>query len=648
MHQTGDPPLTSARLVELLAAAVAGLERQAQRADSGSSAGSGSTVDAAEGPEMMAVTALTNLTSACQYPHKEAAIAGAGRVPLPWPSADVAAALDGLARLIASGLARGGGPLLPVAACALAAVHALVFHAPQRAAVLARHGGTVQALVGALSAGTDAVVVQSALFGACSILSCACTHPAAAAAGWRDGGSERGASLRALAAAAAGAFAALVHGAASGEGVTPRVEEVACSALTAALSSCPAAHRPALRAAVAQPGVAAALCARVARAAAAVRAPGAVLDANSLPSAGALTVVAELCAHDPVEIRSTYDDGAPHEVEFVPYLDQPRWQPGGHPLMERLLAAPGAPLLGRVVDVVAAGAPWYSAVTAALGADGPAAAGGGGANGGAGGSANGGAGGTDVVAGFQFFSDRLWTWAVGVLELVPVHALTAAAAGGSPIVRVSPALLGLVEAAQAVAGALPRPGLELEREAASNARFNSANLAAAAARVFCHAVMDLGGAAGALAAGAPGAVAALVRLSALEPPLLAAAGGARAPEAAAIRLFFGRYCHARFRAAHALEYLAYHGAQRRVAALLAASPALAAALGAAAGATAAERRFARGDAEAALLVAKRRARIASLLAQLARGAAGGAGGSGGGRRRRAGGDDTSWLRGLAT
>ena len=157
-----------------------------------------------------------------------------------------------------------------------------------------------------------------------------------------------------------------------------------------------------------------------------------------------------------------------------------------------------------------------------------------------------------------------------------------------------------------------------------------AELAAAAMRMVEEAASELEGAAPALMGDAPGALAALLRLSVTEPPLLA--GGGPLASDIRIRLAHGRV---RIRATQVLAFVAAFGACEQVAALLANSPASVAALGAAIAVTDGERRLLRSRPGAAVVVAQRRSMGAMLLVFLVKGAVGDAS------------CDVSWLRRLA-
>ena len=275
-------------------------------------------------------------------------------------------------------------------------------------------------------------------------------------------------------------------------------------------------------------------------------------------------------------------------------------QPGGSPMMERLLAAAPA-LLERVGDVVAAAAPWCRAIKAALGP------------GGAGGA---GAGTAPLAAGFCQLANGLLAWAVTVLALVPPGVLAADTARDSPIMRLAPPLLSLVEAGFAAAFGQPGPSLEID----AGMQAGAASVAAIAMRVFNGAATKASGAQFALPK-TPGVVAALVRLGVQEPPLFAA-GGRRARELPFP--IYMHYCRVRVKALTTLSALAVFGGGSRVAKLLANSESLLEAAGASLSLSDTERRYARADALFAKLLAKRCALTAGLL-QSAAGMLGGAG-----------------------
>ena len=589
------PPLTSSeRLVELLTAAVAALERAALVARR----------DDARDAELRAANAALRPTvaafeRACQVSDSAAAWANAGRVPLPWPSPAVEAALDALGRLIRDGC--GPGDAHEAGKAALPVARALAYQSPRRAAVLVQSGALMRALASVMGFRFDVDYMLEAMRASLPILTHASTEPMVAAAAWR-GGYDSGASLRALAVACAGAFVGLEAMAAlfrclggSPGGVASPIsadlEAEAGVAFAAALAACGDDERPRLQAAMLQQdGFAGMLDVRIVRAAAAVRQarPGAARLAD-MPGQGALFAVAALCSARALGVG--FD--AAFRAVVNPRLLQP---PAPAPAVERLLKGRGDELPGSIVGLLAAGARWYGAVALRL-------APGGGGGGGGGGSLE------SLLNGFVLLAIGWWTPAVSALELL---AAPASAPGLGE--RLAPALLGLAEAAQAVAGAPPGPDLAF---VTAEQRGNLAALAQAALRLLAYVFCASGRAARAAVAGAPGALAALVRLSVVEPPLLATAGdaggGGGLAHGAAAERFFSHHCGARLMATEALLRLATRGAQPRIAALLAASPELLSAVGAAVGATPAERLCARGGTEEAVIVANRRALTVGLL-----------------------------------
>ena len=603
----GAGSLTPARLLERLAAVVAAVEREA-------SSGSGGNAADAREARALAAKAVESLELACQTGYGSAAAgAGAGRVQLPSPSAEVDAALDSLAQIITAAAAAtsGVGGARARADPALRSVHALAYCSPGRVARLARHGGLMKAVCAAMDVRGDVPFLAGAMNAGVSVLTHASMAPAARAA-WRA--TESGANLRALAAACAGAAGAMpVRG---GAEVEVLFDRVVCTTLAVAIDACPDAQRPELCAAMlSKRGFGDALSACVARCARAIPAPGAPGAAEEC-AGGALTLAAALCSPDALGFQFR------EETAFLAVL--PRLETTGPASPARLAAAnrllAAAPaLLERVVDVVAAGAPWYKAAAAALAP---------------GGASGGGPDGTMLVFCYGRMQMHLWSWAVEVLRLMPEGAL--AAAGGADralIKRLGPPLLGLAEAALAVAGALPGgPNLGF---VTPEVREMSAVLASAAIWVFGGVAEDLGDAAPALVEGAPGALAALVRLSASDLPLLAVSD--QQASATAERVCHG-HAGTRFGATMALDSVLGSEPRlvRQVAALLAASPALAAAVGAAVGPSPGERRFLEGSSEFAVpFLVQRRARIAGVLARVAACAA--AADAGG---------DASWLRRL--
>ena len=598
-----EPPLapavagSPARLVELLKVAVAALERDARAASS-----------AAPAREAFAASraAIGDVERACQCPDDpDAVAAGAGRVPLPAaPSAEVDAALDALARLINAGCcADSAGGARGACTRALGLVRAVAYHAPRRVAVIVRHRGLSRAIVAALGArDDDAFRLEVALMLALPLLIQASGVPAL----WRARGS--GARLRALAAAAAGAFGAL---AALSAADAARHEGEAALALSAALRACGDAEMPGLQAAMlAQTGFGEALRASIASAAAALPFPGAA--AARVAEAGergmrALVLAAAMCNDEALDAQF---NGPRNSAHFNARLCQ---QPASPPVARRLFEAAPA-LVDAVVDFVAAGAPWYRAVCAAL-------APGGGAASGAGGAAG------ALVSGFVELVNLDWMWAVGVLELMAERTLRGPS-DGARIGRLAPAVLCLAEAAQAVAGALPGGASAGVGAVRDSHRAGMGMLAQAAVRLVDEAVHAHRTIAPCVVAGSPGALAALWRLSVTEPPLLAAAGEGGAPafgSAAQCLLPFHR--QVRLKATHVLSKLAssdrapHRPARPQIAAALFESPALLAAAGAAVGTTRAECFCVHCMVCEPALAAKRRALAAGLLADLAAGAA---------------------------
>ena len=558
----------AACLVELLSDVAAALEPEAHgRCNVGRAARAKGLVDS-----------VARLQRACQVSEPAAeVVAGAGRVPLPSPSDDVDAAFDALARAIAGGCAPGAGR--GAAGAALLAVAALAFCAPQRAALLTRHVALVEALVGALGGarGGDASFLEAAHGAAVGVLEYASAAAAEPPAIWHY--EEGGGGMRALAIGLAAAFGALAD-----LGGVLLAGGRACDALIAAVVvSCPTDDQGAFRLALAaQVGFAEALRACVARAAATVSLPG---SAPARPrGSAALVLLAALCSADAVRVER---DEELHVAYYTPPLTAP--QPERAPA-ERLLAASPA-LLDCVADVVAAGAPWYSAVAGALAPGARRARGGGDAL-------------EALLDGFMFYARYLWAWAVSLLEVLPLRALMAGGsdAGGRGLAALmGPALLDLATATQTV-GASP--------DCDDSERANAAALAAAAARLFAELMQALGSAADVALGRAPdGVLAAVLHLSCSDPPAL------KGPAARHVEV---SHCSVRLSATEALASLCECNEGRwRMLTMLALNPATAAEVGAIVRAPPPERRLAFGDAAAAACLAKRRALAAGLLADLA-------------------------------
>ena len=571
--------LTSERLLSLLADAAAALEREALAVSAECRGG-------------RAAALVGDLQRECQVKEfSGAAASGAGRVPLPSPSAEVDAALAALARVIAGGCALRSADERATACAALKAVQAVAFSAPQRAALIVRHGALMGALAGALAGARDEPrLLEAARDAAVRILLATSASDAAA---WSA--EESGANLRALAAALAGGLGAL-EALCGPESLERDYEALCFSALILAITACPD-RRGLVGAMISQERFADALCAWVARAAASVPAPPGPSRGPCVR--GALTLLAALASAQAFDYHLLFPmDG----VVFLPRREMQRPVPApapreDRPPMERLLAAAPA-LLERVADVVAAGAPWYAAVGGALAPDGRRAV-------------------ADdaATANFQDLALGVWSWALCALDLAPLSALTADAAanargGGRGLVaRLGPALLGLADAAQAVVAATAPSNNHLEAETAA--------LAAAAARLFNELTQVLGSAAHAAMGGAPlSALAALARLSFAEPPR---SSSARASERPADRRAAEGYFRARLWATLALVGLCYRNIRTTInlLALLITEPPVVAAAGAALGASRRERRLARGDAAFAVLLAQRRALTARLWRHLA-------------------------------
>ena len=611
--------LSPAHLSELLVAAAAALEceREAKTATTGGGGGGGRN-DKAGAAHDAASAAVHRLERACRVPGDiDAATAAAGRVPLLQPSAVVDAALDALARLIAAG-STPGHDTRATAHGALRAVHAVAYCSPLRVAALVQRGPIMRALAAALGARDgDAAFRGAALRAALQVISFISAPAVLAPARANRSARERGADLRALGVAVAGAFGALVTAGVALEECGLEASDfdgTACSALSAMIVALPpgAGRRTFCAAIAAQVGFGHALSLSLARLAAGVPPlPGAARSNGGAPWAGGLIMLAALASEGDINAQGDGTQG----VHFCPALEQPAPPPSARALATRLLAsAPALP--ERLADLFVAGAPWYGAVTAAL------APGRGGSGAGAAAIL------TPLLAGCAF----QWLWTLSALELLPAPALTAAG-GGAVVARLAPALLQLAEAAQAAAAA---PLSRAPPQLTDHWRDDLAVLAAVAARVVSGYAGQLGQGAAALLGEEPrSTLAALARLSALPPSLLAAAGdaaGARQREVA--RLIGPANCKLRARAAAALMAASRHGAAPQLAALLAAAPELAAALAAAVGLSASEQRFALLDPSAAALVVERRFCAASTLSVLAEHIADAGAGAGA---------DASWL-----
>ena len=233
-----------------------------------------------------------------------------------------------------------------------------------------------------------------------------------------------------------------------------------------------------------------------------------------------------------------------------------------------------------------------------------------------------------LVANFVPLAQNVWLWAVSVLELAGPAALAADLKA-----RLAPALLAFVEAAQAVAGAVPVPGLA-PGAIRDNWRDAMGPAACAAMGVVAAAFNHTSSAA--LLRGLPdAALASILRLSAFEPPLLAAAAAGRRHGVAAdlARDVFWDSCRMRLQATDTLSLLSSCCDMARIAPLLAASPALVAALGAAAGVSPVEAHFSESAADVDSPICLRRTVAFDLLGRMA---------------ARTDERDASWLRGLAT
>ena len=550
--------------------------------------------------------AVARLQRVCQVTDGDAAAAaGAGRVPLPFPSAEVGAALDSLAYLIAGG-ARAP-KLREASADALSAVDAVAYCAPQRAKVLAGHTELMRALAAALCAhgGGNLNFLHKAMCAALAIVH-VLSLPSAASEVWRD--SESGASLRALTVACAAACGAPgIFG--DAPGATEFYEPPAFRHIALAVKACPETDRASLCASVAaQKGFVGALCACFARVAASVPdTPGAAARAPDPVGDNAGILLAVLCGGDSVELTVPGDD--PGSIMFHSHFRPTPPTPADCLAIERMLAAAPA-LLERVVDVVAAGERWYDAVAAALGAGATSAC-------------------LPLLRGFDSLRN-LWTWSIIVLEAAAVPALSTATGRHLIIHRLVPALLALAEALQAVGCA--SPCFALPTVTCKGAVMQASSAVALVARV-AHA---LDAAAPSLLDSAPHMLATLVRLSVLEPPLLA--GDAQAPLEADVHALYPHHWNVRSKATYALAQVAVFGGAAPVAELLAASPELAAAAGAAAGFAQGECRALRDDVYGdfwATVAPERRMLAVILLACVAACAADGGAG------------DTAWLRRLA-
>ena len=617
-NSSSGPTLTPEQLLELLTSAVKGIGSAALAADrEGAGAGEGAvaSMDTLQEAARQAVGALQHT---CGFPN---VLAPAARVPLPWPSPEAASALDALARLVEGG-SRGAGHARAMADLALKVVLALVFNSPRRVAVVARHAGLAAAVARALGLRGDEVlrdgapcylnkVVQIAM----PILLHASTDPTTAPAFWRA--RDTAANLRALAAAYAGAFGALeaIGGAAADVGL----QDQSLAMLAAAVSACPDADRRALRAAlIAQDGFAEALGACAVRDAAegAIPAPG----VSSHRTALALVLAAALGSEHPFQFVRERGN----VLSFTPQLVI---EPGARPLMEKLLAAAPS-LLEAAADTVIACAPWYAAVTEAVGP------------GGAGRAqqrrASGAAGVGQLLSSFGHLRVGYLEWVVTLLLLIPGRMLAAAAVAGagrgSLLARLAPALLAMAEAALAAAGVPPSADLPPVVESHWRGWFIS--VAGGALAALDEALVTLDDAGASLLDDA--ALAALVRLSATE-PLLLASGDATWVRAANASAIFTAHQRGMLCATKVLGRLcATAAAAPRVAALLEAQPALLAAVGAAVGMVQSERDWARAKSGGLVLVTRRRMPAAAVVSLLATGPASAARGG------------AAWLSGLAT
>ena len=245
----------------------------------------------------------------------------------------------------------------------------------------------------------------------------------------------------------------------------------------------------------------------------------------------------------------------------------------------------------------------------------------------AGGASSSAAGLAPLVANFVALTQIVWLWGVSLLELAGPAALAADLKA-----RLAPALLAFVEAAQAVAGAVPAAGLAAGA-IRDDWRDAMGPAACAAMGVVAAARNDTSSAA--LLRGLPdAALASILRLSAFEPPLLAAAAAGRRHGVAAdlSRAVFCDHCRVRLKATDALWLLSSCCDMTRIAPLLTASPALVAALGAAADVSPVEAHFSRGAGDVDSRFALRRTVAFDLLGRMA---------------ARTNDHDASWLRGLA-
>ena len=546
---------------------------------------------------------VKQLERACQVTDPQSP---AARVALPAPSRDVDIALDSLTQFIEAGCEpRAAAALRPVADAALRVVGAL--SSPARVAPLVRHEGLMAALAAALGVRGDAFFARTAVHNAMPVLAHASADPVPASSPlWRDAATR--ARLRALAAAYAGAV-----GAPEARGGLSEFETNMMYALALPVAACPEPDRRSLRAAMLeQPGLAQELSACIARAARVLPEPGAAGALPALPpGVGGLVIVATLCA----DTLPTFERDAQQTLGLQARLLQ---HPSADGWMEKLLAAAPS-LLESIADVVVSGAPWYAAVAAALGA-----------GGGAAGAAAGRTGRAQLLSNFADLARGPFTCAVSALQLVPARLLTAR---GGVMARLAPALLGLAEAAQAFAWAPPGAG---PAGLVEKMRVDAILLGAEAVRLVVDAADALGaGAAAALVEREPGALAALARLSLLEPP---AAATARQRPSQFPAIVLVAHCKLRLSASLTLACLSNGRAASRIAALLAASPALAAALGAAVGPTPAERFSSLGGRDpAAVLAVQRRGVAAGIMTRVAEHEA----------RAAPGGWGASWLRRVA-
>ena len=484
------PPPTPATLARLLKAATREIEslRDAEAAAADAAAADLGRVAAAAARANEAVDALARACGADADSVEEGTAAAAAQaVPLPLSPA-VERALEALARVISMGAdasrTAGAGAAPQSLMCALRVAGDLARGSPARVAALVRSRPLMEALVAALACRATAAVFAVAWLAAHCVLREA-TWPELRGA-WTSPRSAG--SLQALTVGLAGAWSG---GAAL---LSPADRDGSAAVLAVALAKACPPDCGLQRRLLAIDGFGDALCAELARCAGGAPAAPDDMPDGAPAGRGSLVLAAALAG-----VGLLTPEGADHSSHAVGVASTAFMTQQEDSVPELLLAhAPALP--ARLVDIVAAGRSWFSAVVEASGAA----------------AAREGAapGFVRSAAHLARLTLSLFQFAVATLSVMA----PALAARADLMPRLAPALLGLARAEVAVAGA------RLEHRGGAALTDGKVGLLLAMGTVsLLRRLAEGSGAPLLLAERAPGAVADLLRLAALPPLRIAGA-----------------------------------------------------------------------------------------------------------------------------